>query len=93
MKPPEYIDNAKVILWDWSDSKPFGIILDTNGKIKSEIYGLAICKYEKTGDIYRFSCDKNWKTKQDANYDTIENAILNLPQQYKNISVNWKEYE
>ncbi len=23
MKPPEYLDGAKVLLWDWSDGQPF----------------------------------------------------------------------
>ncbi len=50
MKPPKYIDNAKVIL-------------------------------------------KNWETEQDAEYDSTDEAIKNLPEQYKNKIVSWKEYE
>ncbi|OCC31430.1 Uncharacterized protein GNX_0071 [Leptospira interrogans serovar Canicola] len=43
MKPPEYLDGAKVLLWDWSDSQLFGYVDYTHGAIASEIFGLAIC--------------------------------------------------
>ncbi len=37
MKPPEYLDGAKVLLWDWSDGQPFGYVDYTHGAIASEI--------------------------------------------------------
>jgi hypothetical protein len=35
--------------------------------------------------IYRFSCDKEWEVQQDSSYDSIENAIEQLPDQYRNV--------
>lgn len=89
MKPPEYLDGAKVLLWDWSDSQLFGYVDYTHGAIASEIFGLAICPKK----IYRFSCNKDWEVEQDSDYDTIEDAIKSYPNQYKNILIKWKEYK
>ncbi|WP_017851146.1 hypothetical protein [Leptospira interrogans] len=93
MKPPEYLDGAKVLLWDWSDDQPFGYVYYTHGAIASEIFGLAICQYEISKKVYRFSCNKDWEVEQDSDYDTIEDAIKNSPNQYKNILIKWKEYK
>ncbi|MCR8647746.1 hypothetical protein A1343_02150 [Leptospira interrogans serovar Bataviae] len=49
MKPPEYLDGAKVLLWDWSDGQLFGYVDYTHGAIASEIFGLAICPKKFTG--------------------------------------------
>ncbi len=92
-KPLKEIDGAKVLYWAWSGTNPFGFLKYTDGRIAYEIYGLAICQYEKTGEIYRFSCDENWETQQDAPYESIEEAIENLPDQYKNVSAQWIKYE
>ena len=96
-KPPEEIDGAKVLEWAWSGSIPFGVLKykgkEKDGQIAFEIYGLAICQYEKTGEIYRFSCDENWETEQDAPYDSIEQAKEQLPDQYKNVSIDWIAFE
>lgn len=86
-KPNKKIDGAKVLYWAWSDSKPFGYF----GNIK--IYGLAICRYENSDQIYRFSCDKFWETQGDQIYDSIEDAIEQLPDQYREISANWVKFE
>ena len=90
MKPPAYIDGAKVIKWAWSGLKPFGYIDITNSPEKEEVHGIAICKYENSGSVHRFSCDKNWQTVQDGTYATVEDAIRFLPVQYKNIEANWQ---
>ena len=96
-KPPREIDGAKVLLWAWSGTTPFGIVKykggEKDGQIAAEIYGLAICQYEKSGEIYRFSCNKNWETEQDAPYDSIENAKEQLPNQYRNIKAEWIVFE
>ena len=81
--PPEYIDEAKVIKWAWSGEKPFGFVG------KEAIYGLAICHYSYDNSVYRFSCNKDWETVQDALYDTMEQAINQLPKQYKQVSAEW----
>lgn len=89
MEPPAYIDGAKVIKWAWSEMQPFGIINNEDGSEKEEIYGLAICKYEGSKDVYRFSCDKNWETVQDGVYKDVEDAVKFLPDQYKNVEAIW----
>lgn len=93
MEPPEYIDKAKVIQWAWSGLQPFGIMSSEDGSEREEIYGLAICKYEGSKNIYRFSCDKNWETVQDGVYNDIEEAIRRLPDQYKNVVANWHSWK
>ena len=96
-KPPNEIDGAKVLQWAWSGSLPFGTLKykggEKDGETAFEIYGLAICRYEKSDEIYRFSCDENWGTQQDAPYDSVEQAKKDLPDQYKNVPANWIVYE
>lgn len=91
-EPPDYLDGAKVVLWAWSGQQPFGFVSNEDGTERQEIYGLAICNYEgkvSKEPIYRFSCDINWAVIQDSIYDTIENAISFLPDQYRNVAANW----
>lgn len=88
-KPPDFLDGAKVIQWAWSGQEPFGYVANEDGTEREEIYGLAICQYENSTEIYRLSCDKDWHTIQDGVYDTIEEAVNSLPTQYKNVQANW----
>jgi hypothetical protein len=93
-KPPEKIDGARVLEWAWSGEIPFGVIKYADGEeIAAEIYGLAICQYDNSKIIYRFSCDRNWETEQDSDYTSIEEAKKNLPEQYKKVAVEWIQYE
>ena len=87
--PPAEIDGAKVLEWAWSGSKSFGPILDQAGSIYCEIFGLAICRYTGSEQIYRFSCNCNWESEQDSMYSTIQEAKINLPTQYQNSEINW----
>jgi hypothetical protein len=89
-KPPEKIDGAKILEWAWSGEQPFGYVRSSSGEIAAEIFGLAICKYEGQNTIYRFSCDKNWKTQQDSDYVSLQEAKDGLPQQYLNILPLWQ---
>ncbi|MBO9729373.1 MAG: hypothetical protein J7623_12120 [Chitinophaga sp.] len=89
MEPPVYIDGAKVIKWAWSELQPFGIVSNEEESENQEIHGLAICQYENSKKIYRFSCNKNWETIQDGAYRNIEDAVRLLPDQYKNVQANW----
>lgn len=89
-EPPDFIDGARVIKWAWSGTQPFGFIGNEDDTEKEEVYGLAICKYEDSREIYRFSCGKSWDTIQDSPHDTVENAISRLPDQYKNIEAVWQ---
>ncbi len=82
-EPADELDGAKVIKWAWSGDRPFGLV----GEI--EIYGLAICRYDGSADVYRFSCDKDWEVQQDGLYDSIDEAIGQLPNQYKLVSARW----
>lgn len=90
VEPPDSIDGANVIKWAWSGEKPFGYVSNEDGTDTDAVYGLAICRYNDSDNVYRFSCDSNWETVQDAVYDTVENAIAQLPDQYKNVEANWK---
>lgn len=88
---PTTIDNATVLLWAWSESQPFGFVSNEDGSEKEAIYGLAICQYEGSKEVYRFSCNKNWETVQDGLYDSVEEAIEWLPEQYKNVVAIWQK--
>jgi hypothetical protein len=92
-KPPPQIDNANVLFWAWSGSTPFGLIKSTDGLIAIEIYGLAICQYADSDEVYRFSCDNNWETQQDYPYSSIKEAIDELPEQYKNVKAKWIKFD
>lgn len=85
MQPPNKIDGARVIEWAWSGDDPFG---EVPGTVHPEIYGLAIATYD---DIvfYRFSCDRNWNTVQDALHDYVAAAKDQLPDQYRNVVAKW----
>ncbi len=87
--PPDHIDDAKVLKWAWSGQEPFGFISSEDGREMIAVYGIAICQYEDEGIVYRFSCDKNWVTVQDAPYNNIQQAIERLPDQYKNVRAEW----
>ena len=91
MKPPEYIDDAKVLHWAFSGSEPFGLINYSDGSIAAEIFGLAICQYEGESKVYRFSCDKNWESEQDADYNSVEEAMNNIPIQYQGQEIKWHD--
>lgn len=82
-EPADELDGAKVIKWAWSGDKPFGFV----GEI--EIYGLAICRYNGSADVYRLSCDKDWEVQQDGLYDSIDEAVKQLPDQYKLVIATW----
>ena len=90
IQPPQELDGAKVIKWAWSGHKPFGFVGNDADTERESIYGLAICSYGDNEGVYRFSCDKNWEVIQDSFYETIEQAIKQLPDQYKNAAANWK---
>ena len=91
-KPPREIDGARVLEWAWSGDKPFGQILTKSGVQATKIFGLAICRYSDSNKIYRFSCDSEWESEQDADYESVQEAKENLPSQYQNAKVVWQEY-
>ncbi len=83
--PPLEIDGALVLEWAWSGWNPFGSV---PGATESDIFGLAIATYDFER-YYRFSCDRNWNTIQDAVYESIEEAKRMLPDQYKGVAAVW----
>ena len=88
LEPPGELDGAKVIKWAWSGKQPFGHVNVDDGT-GIEIYGLAICQYDGSSIVYRFSCDKNWEVQQDSTYVSIEQAQNQLPDQYKLVTAKW----
>ena len=92
-KPPKIIDGAKVIEWAWSGATPFGVLRYSTGEVATEVFGLAICKYPDFDMIYRFSCDDNWETVQDCDYESMAEAKANLPLEYIGSEVVWQCFE
>jgi hypothetical protein len=91
VEPPNELDGAKVIKWAWSGDKPFGLIVNGDSDSDStEVFGLAICQYDDSDYVYRFSCDKYWKVQQDGVYETVDDAMMQLPVQYKLVTAKWK---
>lgn len=75
-QPPEEIDGARVIEWAWSGDLPFH---EMPGGQLEQVFGLAIATYDDI-KFYRFSCDGNWQTLQDAVYDSVSEAKMSLPE-------------
>lgn len=88
MTPPPHIDGALVLEWAWSEI-PFGELRSSDGSIVTAIHGLALCRYEGSSTIYRFSCDANWETEQDSDHSSIEQAKAHLPEQYRRVPTQW----
>ncbi|MCB8962236.1 MAG: hypothetical protein H6651_18140 [Ardenticatenales bacterium] len=88
--PPAQLDGAMVIEWAWSGTAPFGLVPATDGSPGIPIFGLAICRYEGSDSCYRFSCDQNWETVQDAEYGSVLEAKASLPAQYTAQPVIWR---
>ena len=74
--------------WAWSDV-PFGDLRYEDSGVASVIHGLAICQYDNSTDFYRFSCNSRWECEQDQVYESIEQAKLELPEQYRHAVVVW----
>lgn len=83
MEAPEILDGAQVIFWAWSGERPFGFVPSKGEGEQVAIYGLAICRYPPSTQWYRFSCDHQWQVVQDSDYDSAEEAMEYLPQQYR----------
>ncbi len=93
MKPPAKIDNAKVLYWAWSGDAPFGVVKHPNGEIAREIYGLALCQYAGSDEVYRLSCDAHWESQQDSVYGSVQEVMDELPAQYRQVAAHWVEAE
>jgi hypothetical protein len=91
MKPPPFIDGARVVAWAWSGEKPFGHVF--GGDPSDAVFGLAVAIYDKSGSVYRFSCDAQWETVQDSTYSSVDGAKSRVPLQYQNAPIVWHAYE
>ena len=90
MRPPPQIDGADVVLWAWSEPAPFFVMPYSDGSPGIPIHGLAICRYPKTGTIYKFSYNSEWETQNDSAWDTVESATSGESGQYDVRSVQWQ---
>ncbi|KAB8060624.1 hypothetical protein GCN74_08265 [Janthinobacterium sp. FT14W] len=88
MTPPSHIDGARVLAWAWSDL-PFGHVAAEDGTAPLAIHGLALCRYEGEARVYRFSCDAQWNSVQDALHDSVDEAKAHLPAQYRAVAAVW----
>jgi len=82
-----------VLEWAWSGHKPFGVLRESLGSDCVEIFGLAICQYPGKSNVYRFCCDRNWESEQDAECDSVASAKANLPSQYEETEVDWMKLD
>ena len=89
MQPPPRIDGVLVLEWAWSDV-PFGELHYLDGGVAAIIHGLALCRYEGSSQVYRFSCDGEWKCQQDQIYESIAAAKARLPDQYRCAPIYWQ---
>ena len=91
MKPPRQLDGADVVHWAWSHPEPFFIMPFSTGSSPGiPIHGLAVCRYEKSGEIYRFSCGVDWEVENDSPWDTVEQAMRAPSGQYDAGAVDWQ---
>ena len=89
MTPPTELDGAKVLKWAWSGDLPLGFVPIQDSEHKISIYGIAVCAYENSEVFYRFSCDDQWEVINDSHYETMQQAIDELPSQYKMVAAVW----
>lgn len=88
MLPPSHIDGARVLAWAWS-GLPFGHVANDAGTAPVAIHGLALCQYAGESAVYRFSCDAQWDSVQDARHASMEEARQQLPAQYRAVTATW----
>jgi hypothetical protein len=90
MKPPKEIDDADVIWWAWSGIAPFFEMPVTESAETIAIYGLAVCRHPKSGNVYRFSCNAEWEVENDSQWPTIEEALQATSTQFDASVVQWR---
>jgi hypothetical protein len=86
--PPSHIDGALVLEWAWSDV-PYGELCFEDGTVAAIIHGLALCQYDDSAAIYRFSCNAKWEAEQDSVHRSIDEAKAQLPNQYRRVPASW----
>jgi hypothetical protein len=56
------------------------------------IFGFAVCRYDQSGALYRFTCNKHWQVVQDADHRDEEETKAAIPGQYDASRVVWQRY-
>jgi hypothetical protein len=88
--PPATLDNAHVLWWAWSGEIPFGELPGAEGD-DHLVYGFAVCRYD-SGELYRFTCNKQWRVLQDMDHGDEESAKAEIPVQYDRTRVVWQRF-
>jgi hypothetical protein len=88
-EPPPFLDGARVVYWAWWPD-PFFVMRDPEGNAVAHVYGLAICRYDDSGAVYRFSCDQNWEVLNDSPYGTEEEARSAASGDYDVARIAWE---
>lgn len=86
--PPMELDGGQVLVWAWSE-KPFGYVPLGDGGSPIAIHGLAVIHYPGDKHVYRLSCDAQWESVMDSDADSVEEALQNLPAQYRLVKATW----
>jgi hypothetical protein len=89
--PPPTLDGARVLWWAWSGELPFGELPGAEGDDRL-IFGFAVCRYDESGALYRFTCNKHWQVVQDMDQRDEEEAKADIPAQYDASRVVWQPY-
>ena len=86
--PPDMLDGARVLWWAWSGDLPFGELVGASGDVR-QVFGFAVCRYD-SGEVYRFTCNKDWRVVQDMDQGNEEEAKADIPSQYDSSRVVWR---
>lgn len=87
--PAEHINGAKVLQYAFSGQVPFGYLESSDKKTNVAIFGIAICQYESDQKVYCFSCNANWDVVQDSEYNTLSEAIGQIPPPFSDKQLHW----
>ena len=71
--PPRIIDNMTVVYWAWSWPNPFFVMPE--GRNGIAIHGFAVGKSSDGKSYLRLSCNRQWESQNDADYDSLEAAL------------------
>lgn len=94
MQPPAEIDGARVLFWAWSGETPFFVMNTQEGISGVEIFGLAVCRYQNTGEVYRLSCNQEWGSENDSYWGaSVETALCGEFGNYDITKIKWLSSE
>jgi hypothetical protein len=88
--PPPVLDGAHVLWWARAGEVPFGELPGANGDDRF-VFGFAVCRYA-SGEVYRFTCNRDWRVVQDMSHTEEDEAKADIPSQYDASRVIWQRY-